>query len=170
MYYIVNNTWKWTHANEVSYDTASTIPNPSFWGEASAQTLTQPRKSQRVRAHRALLAFCSAPAFPSIPPEVVDEEKEKGAGGLGGWWLSLNDPVYFEKILISASGFFFSPLTKRSLKRRLSTSSCAACVMPQRTRRPRHIAAAKSLLIREMISARLVSTRFSHRSTYTSPR
>lgn len=28
--------------------------------------------------------------------------------GLGGWWLSLNDPVYFEKALISGSALLMA--------------------------------------------------------------
>lgn len=39
-----------------------------------------------------------------IPPEVVD------GTGLGGWCLSLNDPVYFEKELIRGRGFSQKPL------------------------------------------------------------
>lgn len=42
--------------------------------------------------------------------------------GLGGWWLSLNDPVYFEKVLISASGFLNA--NKEASKHHLSTFMC----------------------------------------------
>lgn len=54
------------------------------------------------------------PSF--FPPEVVDQK------GLGGWWLSLNDPVYFEKVLISARGFLSA--NKDTSKHHLSTFMC----------------------------------------------
>lgn len=41
-----------------------------------------------------------------IPPKVVDET------GLGGWWLSLNDPVHFEKESIRGLGFSQKPLKR----------------------------------------------------------
>lgn len=42
--------------------------------------------------------------------------------GLGGWWLPLNDPVYFEKVLISASGFLNA--NKEASKHHLTTFVC----------------------------------------------
>lgn len=49
--------------------------------------------------------------------------------GLGGWWLSLNDPVYFEKLLISASGFLSA--NKEASKNTISARSCTECIMLQ---------------------------------------
>lgn len=42
--------------------------------------------------------------------------------GLGGWWLSLNDPVYFEKVSISASGFL--SVNKEASRQYLSMRMC----------------------------------------------
>lgn len=71
MCFIVNNTWKWTHANGVSYDAAATIPNPSFWGAVQ-------NHREHVRSVRSSPFVLRLPSL-SIPPEVVDEEKERGA-------------------------------------------------------------------------------------------
>lgn len=52
--------------------------------------------------------------------------------GLGGWWLSLNDPVYFEKALISAGALLNAnkgaskSILKRHLKHRQRCMNKAA--------------------------------------------
>lgn len=51
-----------------------------------------------------------------FPPELVDET------GQGGWWLSLNDPVYFEKELIQALGLSQKP------QNTLLARACAAFI------------------------------------------
>lgn len=50
----------------------------------------------RVRSEHPLLLSSSL----SLPSSLQGWSMKKG---LGGWWLSLNDPVYFEQALISAS-------------------------------------------------------------------
>lgn len=82
--------------------------------------LMQPHISQECERSVHFSPFVLSSLF-LFPPEVVDET------GLGGWWLSLNDPVYFEKELIRALGLSQKP------QNTLFARACAAFIMLQRT-------------------------------------
>lgn len=66
-------------------------------------------------------ALCTfSPLFSSSP--LFSLRRGSMREGLGGWWLSLNDPVYFEKVSISAGGFL--SVNKEASRQYLSMCMC----------------------------------------------
>lgn len=76
---------------------------------------------------------CVSSVYPSLlfsPSHPSSLQRWSMRKGLGGWWLSLNDPVYFEKALISASALLNA---NKGASKSILARSCAAWLMLQTT-------------------------------------
>lgn len=102
-----------TNLTQVKYNTAHTVTTPYYTCNNTELAYLLGKLSD---AHAAMQSTkeCVRSVYPSLlfsPSYPSSLWRGSMRRGLGGWRLSLNDPVYFEKALISARALM---LTKES--------------------------------------------------------